>query len=922
MMNIISFILTLYSNNRDCILWSLFVILVITFLIVRACFKRKKYLFNKVIQKIFSGIIVVLFGTILKILGISLKVDCSYFNVIIFLIVIFLLGLYFIFQLLIYGNKISIIVHLFQYLLYVFYVELFLLSNSMSLDCLEFLVFVSLIICLDSILLYLKSAKKEDKIITKESDNPNFDLLYQRKNQLDKFIGVLDAQMQEPYAIMINAKWGMGKTSFVKALERRLNDYTFIWIDAGTEKSVDQLMIEISLKIIQILKENNIFIESDGLIENYFKSFSDIIQESKFKFINHFISNYSINNDISDKNYINSKLRELKNPIYLIIDDLDRCSEEYQDKAYKVLRESTNLTNCKTIFLVDKEQLSQKDINYLEKYNSYTLNLCEVEYVEIVYYFFKEIFQDDFFESVNKIIINNKNTAEIKEMILKLTDKILEEIKTAKENLENEDVRNVEIRQDTNKKLISKYDKILNTIKKNTKNVRKVKRFLKSIKYSIEFINTGMGDISVEFQKKEWIEYILRVQFLKSFLPEVYGEIRKCIDIEHYIQKDGNHHIKCILNLDNVLMSKTDLIILNELLYREEVITYSELKTDREKYMKELHSYDVKIQNVNKYIEYFETYDDLCKIIEICKKQEDNYFEGREEFIKNLFKNLSNRSMIYNLDISELFSISMQIIKWLEIVHLSNQEKNIIQHYSELIIRRVLVDNSHFLRNILFIFFDVTKVQNIWETLSVSNISEFYEILKQIDSNFENYNIKNEKDKFSHIKMYYKNCLEELHDDKFKSINIDVSSYEATSDKIFEVCEIWLNIEELLNDKYHMKDIAKYRYFDIETFNYNEDTFLKVENLEIAVIELIDFYNSKQGCYKSDYSLLLMRIAHRIIELFEEKKEWFEGKENEIGDLLLKASALVCQFDPLECKESKQIIEQLKVFVFKFISSY
>lgn len=177
-MNVISFILTFYSNNRDCILWSLFVISFIAFLIVLFCFKRKKYLLNKVIQKSFNGIIVVLLGIILNIVGISLIVNYIYFNVMIFLIVICLLGLYFIFQLLIYGNKISIIVHLIQCLLYVFYIELFLLSNTMSLDCLEFLVFVSLIICSDSILLYLKLAKNEDTSIAKESDNPNFDLLY------------------------------------------------------------------------------------------------------------------------------------------------------------------------------------------------------------------------------------------------------------------------------------------------------------------------------------------------------------------------------------------------------------------------------------------------------------------------------------------------------------------------------------------------------------------------------------------------------------------------------------------------------------------------------------------------------------------------------------------------------------------------
>lgn len=56
--------------------------------------------------------------------------------------------------------------------------------------------------------------------MTKESDYPNSDLLYKREIQLDKFIDILKTQMQEPYAIMINAEWGMGKTSFIKGLEK------------------------------------------------------------------------------------------------------------------------------------------------------------------------------------------------------------------------------------------------------------------------------------------------------------------------------------------------------------------------------------------------------------------------------------------------------------------------------------------------------------------------------------------------------------------------------------------------------------------------------------------------------------------------------------------------------------------------------
>lgn len=375
------------------------------------------------------------------------------------------------------------------------------------------------------------------------------------------------------------------------------------------------------------------------------------------------------------------------------------------------------------------------------------------------------IFQDDFFDDVNKIIKNNKNKNEIKEMILNLTDNILGKLKKEVNNKsENDSTEKIEARQ-------LKYDEVLSLITNNTKNIRKVKKFLKSIKSSIQNINSGIENISIEYQKQDWIEYILRVQFLKNFLPEVFVEIRKHIDIEGFIKEYDNYYMRYILNLDEVLISKTDLVILNELLYREDVIDYSRFMTNREKYLKELYSYDVKIQNINKYIEYFETYDDLIQIVKICENQGENYFEGREEFIKNLFKNLSKHSMVYNLDISELYILSTQIVEWLKRVHLSNEEKNIIQQYSNLIIRRVLVDNSHFLRNILLIFFNVTKVQNIWETLSVSNITEFYKVLKQIDVSFGNSNVNNEKDEFLHIKMYYKKRLEELHEDRYKSFD-------------------------------------------------------------------------------------------------------------------------------------------------------
>lgn len=178
---------------------------------------------------------------------------------------------------------------------------------------------------------------------------------------------------------------------------------------------------------------------------------------------------------------------------------------------------------------------------------------------------------------MDNIIKKNKNKNEIKDMILNLTDNILEKLKNEMENQSENDDNTPE-----NKK--SGYDQILSLITNNTKNIRKVKKFLKSIKYSIHNINLEIDNVSSEYQKKDWIGYILRVQFLKTFLPEYYIDIKKYIDIEDFINKNNNYYICCVLNIDKLVKYRTDSVILNELLYREDVIDYSKIKTSREKY--------------------------------------------------------------------------------------------------------------------------------------------------------------------------------------------------------------------------------------------------------------------------------------------------------------------------------------------------
>lgn len=113
--------------------------------------------------------------------------------------------------------------------------------------------------------------------------------------------------------------------------------------------------------------------------------------------------------------------------IYLIVDDLGRCDEEYKAKMFKVIRESTQLTNCKTIFLADRKSFFNEicDNNYFEKYISYNLELCLVKYEEIVHYYFDIIFNDYYISSIQRQIWHGRDSYMLRKELLNLSGQIV-----------------------------------------------------------------------------------------------------------------------------------------------------------------------------------------------------------------------------------------------------------------------------------------------------------------------------------------------------------------------------------------------------------------------------------------------------------------------------------------------------------------
>lgn len=880
----------------------------------------KKYVVDKLLHKAFSAIIIIFIGVLLSLFGLVPEIEYIYCDIIFFVMISGTAILYEIIQSIMLLKIKRPFLEMCKYIQYISFFELFLLAVTKHLDIIEWIVGTLAIGSAE--IIFLLFEKLEDKLeeeSAKEEDYPNSDLYYTRKKQLEKFITVLEQQKREPYAIMISGEWGTGKSSFVKALEERLENDAFIWIRAGSEKSVSEIMLEISEQIQEILQENNIIIEKDGLIEKYFLAFSGLLEENSLKFFNQITKILGNNKNCDSKEYLNSKLKKLDKTIFLIIDDLDRCSKKYQKRMFEVIRESTELIHCKTIFLVDKAQFLDFDDKYIEKYISYTLDLCKVECDEILEYWIGAIIQDDFVKKMSSVLLKERSVEIVKQMICQLPNNILltcgNEVSKVTNNIRNKKVEDIEIE----KEKIADITKTVYTIKKNITNSRKIKNYLKGIKRDVINLNIEIEECSEEFRKEDWLKAIIEVQFLKNFLPELYADIKMSNDISEFGRRYKGYSVGIILGMkyNFLLLEEKKETILNHIIYNVDVIDFLRVKSEREKYLAELYDNAI-IDNVIGYLDYAETYDDFSKIIKICGNQEFNDYKARECFVVTILSVMAKQSKLSPINNVKFLDISKKFIACLKQWKTSKKEKDICISEGNRIIERVIIDNSHVLRNVLMMLFDVNEVENNWGTLGVRDVDEFYIMLKKIDSNLVYKGLEDTTNKLLSIRKYYTSLEEELQKEKYSNTGFDFEKIFSEVDVIFEICLFWNNIKSVLNDENEEDMELVKQYFDLERGYFKKIAFLDVSNLKHALEVLNEFYESNAETYVSDYSRMLLGLAHEMVLICEIKNTWFKDKKEEIGKLLVMAAEKCYMYDKLEDIYASRVIDELRVFVYKF----
>ena len=343
-------------------------------------------------------------------------------------IILFLLILPF--TIIILKKKLKIEKYLFDYLEYFFSVvciQIIIYKSKKYDNIQDFMIILYCCILItilfsDFILRCIEKYENNDNVNKIESD-----LINSRKQDLDNLKNILDSTLD---SIIIDDKWGNGKTFFIKKFIEKYNtDYEFIYIKAPYFQTREEFRKVFLTELNKIFTKSGIFNTS---ISNLTKYFGIEIQGIT---LNQIEKNY--NETIEE---IVKKMCKLNKRIVIVLDDLDRIEKgediqeilsfigeintELKEKIGLITLSSYNKLNEK----VQSHTEDKEGENYLDKYFDKKFYLQKVNIEELIEYFCED-------ENLSKIIKQCKKA--IEEHYLLFFNSEIEDGKFEKEKKQN-----------------------------------------------------------------------------------------------------------------------------------------------------------------------------------------------------------------------------------------------------------------------------------------------------------------------------------------------------------------------------------------------------------------------------------------------------------------------------------------------------
>lgn len=537
----------IYFSNKAVILSIVCVTcIVIGIYIVKGLDKRKSL--EAVGKNIIYIFMMTTLGMILQFSGVSLSFTISYMPIFVFSLAIIITFFSYGIEIFIYKfSRQERLAKATGALRNIIFLEVLLLAVMNRLDIIETitaLISVCFLAILDSYIVEnidvrhsIVEVGSDETICDKPIDEEE-DLFFRRKVQLNNFKQILSEISDEPFAVMVTGAWGSGKTSFINAFYKTMNNAEFVWVEGGFKSQTREMLNDIADQINKIFKANGIISGGNKYISLYFGKAADMIEGAGHEFVAKLLREIfqeKGNGYIEIKKSINNKLKEFHNithkRIYIIVDNLDRLASVEREKIFEVIRECVSLKNCITIFLVDYKALKTEHLNdeFLEKYVNYHVALTPIAYNELLFEYCDKIFPDEFWADKSEKVRSKKTDIEgyIIDGPFEIVEKLKNGIESNKEELSGKDLaQNIVV---MHKERIEVLTKTVVRLQERMQNPRKLIRFLQDVENIISIVNNSWFSKSNfaknEYSSYDWFRCIFEISFLKCYLSEEYDAL-------------------------------------------------------------------------------------------------------------------------------------------------------------------------------------------------------------------------------------------------------------------------------------------------------------------------------------------------------------------------------------------------------------
>lgn len=221
----------------------------------------------------------------------------------------------------------------------------------------------------------------------------------------------------DSYSVVFYGKWGSGKTVFLRYVETKLREkhQEVIWFNPWKCQSIQQINIDFFNLLTGVLKQY------DSSLAKPILKYSDLLDSVEApKIIEYIINLFSSQEDSMSelKEHIIESLSEIKVPIYILIDDLDRMDADEILTVIGLLRNTANFPYLKYVVGCDRDYLLEKlkekniDQDYLQKIFMAEFYLPEI-YAVAPYYEecrkdIEKMTQDDSVRNFFEVLYGNK----------------------------------------------------------------------------------------------------------------------------------------------------------------------------------------------------------------------------------------------------------------------------------------------------------------------------------------------------------------------------------------------------------------------------------------------------------------------------------------------------------------------------------